>query len=59
MPSQARSARKWTKLDLIMRNGRKHEDRRDDELSHSLLATRYQQLLLQEDHRQTKKSIKR
>lgn len=53
------SARGCTKLDLIMKNGRKQEDERDDELSRSIRATRYQQLVVQEGNRQTKKSARR
>ena len=48
-----------TKLDLIMRNGRRFEDTRDDELSQQVITTRYQELLVREDVRQTKNSIKR
>lgn len=55
----ARSARGRTKLDLIMKNGRKYEDKRDDELSESINTSRYQNLLVQEEIRQTKNSIKR
>lgn len=58
-PLQTRHPREQTRLDQIMKNGRKYEDRREDELSQQVDASRYQQALLDEEARQAKESRKR